>query len=314
MKQELEKNNIVNLVTESTEEEIDLLELFFYLKSKVVSLVAALLAGLLVAGSFTYFFVTPTYRASSYIYMVSASSGSVIDLSDLNLGTSVATDYQQLLLRRPVMENIIKELDGEIEVVEPNADEDTEETAENKSFITKVQEKILGKLGLMEADEDTDESEADLVLHDVSELAGYISLATVDNSRVLRIDVTTENPILSRDIANALAEQAVDYIPDIMNATAPTIAEYAVVPRKKAGPSIKKNALLGGLAAMVVCAGIYVVLYLLDDSIKSSEDIETTFGIVPLTVIPEGNITDLAEKAEDERRKHKKSKKAKKGA
>jgi capsular polysaccharide biosynthesis protein len=42
--------------------------------------------------------------------MVSASSDSIVNLSDLNLGTSLSSDYEELLKTRPVILAVIKEL------------------------------------------------------------------------------------------------------------------------------------------------------------------------------------------------------------
>ena len=67
--------------------------------------------GAVIAGLITYFLITPKYTATSKLYMVSASSDSIVNLSDLNLGTSLTDDYVELLKIRPIFEEIIKELD-----------------------------------------------------------------------------------------------------------------------------------------------------------------------------------------------------------
>lgn len=98
-------------VSEQNEEiEIDLLELFFYLKSKAGWLIGAFFAGALLAGLITIFCITPKYKATAKLYMVSASSDSIVDLTDLNLGTSLSQDYEELLKIRPIFEEVIEEL------------------------------------------------------------------------------------------------------------------------------------------------------------------------------------------------------------
>ena len=44
----------------------------------------------------------------------------------------------------------------------------------------------------------------------------------------------------------------------------------------------------------------------MDDTFKSAEDVEKTFGVMPLTIIPEGNLEGIDDKAEQEIRKQKK--------
>ncbi|MBR1628010.1 MAG: capsular polysaccharide biosynthesis protein, partial [Lachnospiraceae bacterium] len=69
--------------------EIDLLELLgvFMDEWNLVALCA--LAGALLLNAWSYFLVHPTYEATSKLYIVSASKDSMVDITDLNLGTSL---------------------------------------------------------------------------------------------------------------------------------------------------------------------------------------------------------------------------------
>ena len=108
MSQQNEKLQLQQNQNEETE--IDLLELFYYLKAKIAWLIAAFAVGAVIAGLITYFLITPKYQATSKVYMVSASSDSIVNLADLNLGTSLSDDYVELLKVRPIFEEIIEEL------------------------------------------------------------------------------------------------------------------------------------------------------------------------------------------------------------
>lgn len=70
-----------------TEEEIDLVEVFYLLWGHILQIIACFLAGALLAFGFTYFFVTPMYQASASIYIVSASNNSIVNLTDLQIGS-----------------------------------------------------------------------------------------------------------------------------------------------------------------------------------------------------------------------------------
>lgn len=84
--------NRENQLTEqnSEETEIDLLEIFYLLRAKLVWLILAFAIGGAIAGSITHTLITPKYTATAKMYMISASSGSVLDLSDFNIGTSLS--------------------------------------------------------------------------------------------------------------------------------------------------------------------------------------------------------------------------------
>ena len=105
---------------EEQEIEIDLLEIFYYLRAKLGWLILSFVLGGLAAGCITYFLITPKYTATSKIYMVSASSESVLNLSDLNLGTSLSQDYEELIKLRPVFNEVIGNLELDYEYEELN--------------------------------------------------------------------------------------------------------------------------------------------------------------------------------------------------
>ena len=79
------------------EVEIDLLDLLAYYLSRLPLLITALLIGAVVAGLVTYFLIPDKFTATSKMYMVSASSDQVVNLADLNLGTSLSNDYVELM-------------------------------------------------------------------------------------------------------------------------------------------------------------------------------------------------------------------------
>lgn len=108
MSQQVDK---VQMNETSEEMEIDLLELFYYFRSKLLIILIGFFAGALLAGSITHFLITPKYSATSKVYMVSASNDSVVDLTDLNIGQSLSADYEQLIQTRPIYEAVIKELE-----------------------------------------------------------------------------------------------------------------------------------------------------------------------------------------------------------
>ena len=68
--------NQENQLTEqnSEETEIDLLEIFYLLRAKLVWLILAFVIGGVIAGSITHFLITPKYTATAKMYMISASS------------------------------------------------------------------------------------------------------------------------------------------------------------------------------------------------------------------------------------------------
>ena len=90
--------------------EIDLVDLGYVLLDKWRYLLISLIAGAVLLGAYSFFFIAPTYESTAKLYVVSASDDSVVNLSDLNLGTSLTADYEQLMLSYPVLNRVIDRL------------------------------------------------------------------------------------------------------------------------------------------------------------------------------------------------------------
>ncbi len=95
---------------EDDEITIDLYELFSLFLQKLKFIIIAALIGAIAVGAYTTLFVAPEYKATAKLYVVSASNDSVVNLSDLQIGTNLTADYKELVLSRPMLESTIRNL------------------------------------------------------------------------------------------------------------------------------------------------------------------------------------------------------------
>lgn len=107
------RNRVSAVQTEQQPEdaaEIDLIELMYCLLGgwKIILCIALICA--IVAGVFTVFFVTPMYCATSTIYVLSRKD-SAINMSDLQIGTALTSDYVKVFSMWEVHEEVIANLD-----------------------------------------------------------------------------------------------------------------------------------------------------------------------------------------------------------
>ena len=118
-------------------------------------------------------------------------------------------------------------------------------------------------------------------------LAGNVSAsATSNSSRILNISVVDTDPKLAMEIANEIREMVSAQITETTGADAVNVVEYANLPTSKTSPSLMKNCIIGALVGFVIMAAIIVVEYLMDDSIKTVDDVEKYLGLNVLTTIP----------------------------
>ena len=128
--------------------------------------------------------------------------------------------------------------------------------------------------------------------------ASRVKVATVGDSNLIAITVTDSDPNMAQRLAKEVQLEAADHIVAVMGIEAANVETEANLPENPSGPSASKWALIGGFLGVFTCAAILIIQYLLDDTIKSAEDVERYLGLSTLAMIP------IAEQSD----KHKKNK------
>lgn len=118
------------------------------------------------------------------------------------------------------------------------------------------------------------------------ELLKKVSVTTPTDTRIVAITVEDTDPVQAMNIANCIRETASEHIQNVMDIEAVNVVETANMPTEKAGPSVVKWTLIGGLLGIFLICAVILVQYLMDDTIKSSEDVEKYLGISTLALIP----------------------------
>lgn len=134
------------------------------------------------------------------------------------------------------------------------------------------------------------------------DLLKKVSVSTPTDTRIVSITVEDTDPVQAMNTANCIREAASEHIQNVMDIEAVNVVETANMPTEKAGPSVMKWTFIGGVLGVLLVCVIILIQYLMDDTIKSSEDVEKYLGLSTLALIPV---------ASDESGKKKKKKKRK---
>jgi capsular polysaccharide biosynthesis protein len=118
------------------------------------------------------------------------------------------------------------------------------------------------------------------------ELADIITVSNPSNTRILAIQAEYSDAFVAKQIVDEFAEVSVNQIAKIMDTEEPTIVEEGYASPNPSSPNTVKNTIIGGLVGAFLAAGIIIVLHLMNDTIKTSEDIEKYLGISTLGLIP----------------------------
>lgn len=132
------------------------------------------------------------------------------------------------------------------------------------------------------------------------ELSSSVTTENKTNTRILTISVSNEDPELVQEIANTLRETVSVKIREIMEIDAVNTIEEANLPSAPSSPNVMRNTMLGGILGVLITAGILVIIFLFDDTIKTPDDVEHYLGLNILTSIP---VTEGEEKGKKTKRR-----------
>lgn len=107
----MEQNNQL----QSDEIEIDLAELFGVVMSRIGIILFCGINMALAAFLISMYLLVPKYESTTKIYIINRQSTESLTYSDLQSGTQLTKDYKELVTSRPVLEQVISELNLEID-------------------------------------------------------------------------------------------------------------------------------------------------------------------------------------------------------
>ena len=214
--------------------EIDLVELGYEILDKLKYVILAAIIGILIAGVYTFKFVVPQYQAVSKLYILN-SNDSVVNLSDLQLGNYLASDYTEMFKTWEVKEMVRRNL--------------------NLSYT-------------------------------YTQLDSMVKVTNPSNTRILYITATSADPQEAVDLANEYAVVISDYVARIMATERPNMLSEAILPENPISPSKARNLILGMMIGLVLSVGLITVRFVMNDSIKSVDDVEKYIGLPVLGIVP----------------------------
>lgn len=119
-----------------------------------------------------------------------------------------------------------------------------------------------------------------------NDLKQKISVSTASDGRIIYIRVTDENPRQAKDIADEIRSAVSAQIVDVMDVEAVSVVEEANLPDTPARPNKLRNMILGALLGFVIALMVVAGRVVMDDRVKTEEDVEYYLHMSVLGTIP----------------------------
>ena len=106
-------------------------------------------------------------------------------------------------------------------------------------------------------------------------------------TRILVIKAVSTDPEDASIVANCVADATKDQMANITKSDPPTTVEEAEPAKAPISPNIVKNTEMGFALGLVLILAILTMQTLMNDNIKTPEDVETYLGLNTLVVVPD---------------------------
>ena len=228
------------------EEEIDLFDLLLTFWKKIFWIILAVIFGAFIGIIYTRFIVVPKYSSNVTLILSKASNNIVSSPTYI----------------------------------------DSEE-AITQSDITLNQKLISTYAEIMKSRRVCEEIKANLNLDmNYDTLKEAISVATVKDTDVIKVTVTTKDAQLSQKIVTELVSSFTKEVDRIYNIQNVSILDEALVDNTPVNISYTKNVIIFALVGGILVCGIIFLQYYFDNSIKSSDTVTKVSGLPVLATIP----------------------------
>ncbi|MHB8077041.1 YveK family protein [Desulfosporosinus fructosivorans] len=118
-------------------------------------------------------------------------------------------------------------------------------------------------------------------------LDSMISVNPVKTTEILEIQVTNTNSELAASIANTMAQEFSKAVIEIKKVDSVSIVDTAVIPDKPIKPNKTLNVLIAFVVGLMASVGLVFLQEYLDNTVKTSSDVEELLGIPVLGIIPD---------------------------
>ena len=122
-----------------------------------------------------------------------------------------------------------------------------------------------------------------------AQLKSFLSINNPTNTHVIEITATSPNAEDSQKIVSTICYVAQEKIAEFMGLDRIKTLNYGKVANAPSSPNLSKNMITGGILGLVISLSAIVIIYITDNKVSSTEDVEKYLGMSVLATIPYNN-------------------------
>lgn len=228
-------------------EELDLRELFNIFWNKRIEIIIITLVFVIIGAIYSFGFTTPKYKSSTTLVLAT--------LNDTNVGKTQQSNSEAIT--------------------------QTDLTL-NSNLVSTYSELIKSKSILREVINNLD-------IEDLNEekLKDNVKVSAVSDTELIEISVSNENSSFASKIANEIAKVFTQKVGEIYNINNVHVVDKAEIAKEPYNINHIKDIIIFAFVGIVLAAAKILLFNMLDNTVKSEQDIEKNTGLLVLAQIPE---------------------------
>lgn len=113
-----------------------------------------------------------------------------------------------------------------------------------------------------------------------------VKVSSVQDTEIITIDVTDTDPYLAARMSNLIAQTFMQEVTEIMNIDNVSPIDEAAVPDNPVSPRVGLNIAVAMVLGFMVAVGLALLQHYLDQTLKTTEEVENLLGLTVLGTIP----------------------------
>lgn len=119
------------------------------------------------------------------------------------------------------------------------------------------------------------------------ELQDRVTVSAVDDTQVMQITVRSDNPEWARQVCEQITQISPDVILESVEAGSVKLISQAATNPDPVSPNVMRNTAVAGLLGLVLTLGVIILREMLDNKIKSEDDVRKYLELPVIGVIPD---------------------------